>query len=82
MNAGHSVHLPISVNCTGPGDYDEITSFGNFTYDAWKINHPNFSIGRQNKFKLLCFDRNQGKRLLSSISPPSTKYNPDPLITR
>ena len=45
------------MNVTGPGDYKECSSFAEFTYDAWKMNHPSFSIGWQNKFELLVFDK-------------------------
>ena len=74
--------MPFSVNTTGPGDYDETWMLGNKTIDARKPNFPAFSIGKAEKFKLLCFDRIQGRSLHSTVSPPSTRYNPDPLKTR
>lgn len=49
--------LPFSVNCTGPGDYEEPVQFGSKLLDSKKTNFPSFSMGKAEKLKLVHFDR-------------------------
>ena len=45
------------MNTTGPGDYEAEQLIGKKNMIAHRKNVPSFSIGKQDKHKMLVFDR-------------------------